>query len=77
MVEEAVAQANLAVGGCGEVKVVGNDNEALAAVAAQVKEEAVKLVAVGRIERAGGFVGQNYRRIVNQCAGNRRPLAFA
>ena len=60
----------------GDVGLVGDDDDGLA-LAVEVGEEVEDLVAGLGVEVAGGLVGQEERRALDQGAGDRHPLALA
>ena len=66
-----------AVGDGGEVFVVGDDDERLSELVAQVEEELVKLGLVLGVERAGRLVGEHHRRTVHQGARHGHTLLLA
>ena len=47
------------------------------AVFVKLFEQVHDVVTGGRVQRAGGLVSQQYRRMINQRAGNRHPLPLA
>ena len=61
---------------CGEVLVVGDQQDRLAA-AVEVLEERQGRLAVASVERAGRLVGEEDGRSVDDGAGDRHALAFA
>lgn len=63
-----------AVGERGELFVVGDDDEGLAELVAEVEEELVELCLILAVERAGRFVGEDHGGLVHQCTGNGNAL---
>ena len=66
-----------AVGDGGELLVVGDNDEGLPSLVAQVEEELVQFLLVFRVERAAGFIGQDDRRTVHQGPRHGHTLFFA
>ena len=64
------------LGGGGDVVVVGDEQDRLAA-RVQAAEQLEHLVAALGVERTGRLVGQQQRRLVGQGAGDGQPLALA
>ena len=56
---------------------MGDDDEGLLELVAQVEEELVQLDFVFRVEASRGFVGQDYRGAVDEGPGHGHPLLFA
>ena len=77
VVNEAVGEMYGAVGECGEVFVVGDDNEGLVHLVAQAEEEFVEFFLVVRIERTGGLVGKDDIGTVDERASHGYALLFA
>jgi hypothetical protein len=75
--DQAVAEGDDAVGAAGEVVVVGGDEGRGALVADEAGKGLEHLVAGGRVEIAGGFVGEDDARIVGGGAGDGDALLFA
>ena len=73
----AVAQGYLAVGFLGKGCVVGNDDESLLVLFAQLEEEIVELGSMTGVEVARGFVGQHHSRVVDECPCHSETLLFA
>jgi hypothetical protein len=67
-------QAQNAVGMARQIGTVGDQDQGLAEPAYQLVQQFRHPVAGGRIQVAGGFVGQNQVRLVNQGAGHGDPL---
>ncbi len=63
-----------AVRECGQLLIVGNDDEGLAELVAEVKEELVQLCLVLTIKGATGLVGQNDGRVVDEGTGHCHTL---
>src|SRR6267143_6610874 len=72
----AVAQADGAAGGVGNVGVVRNKDERFA-LRVQFVEELHDLGAGNRVEIAGRFVGEDDERVVDERAGNGHALLLA
>ena len=77
MFHSAISQADGAVGGGGERFVVGDDDEGLPQLVAQVEEEAVQLLLVLCVEAARGLVGKDHLGTVHQGAGHGNTLLLA
>jgi len=61
----------------GEALIVGDDNEGLAELLAEVEEELVELLFVLRVEGAGGLVGKDDIGLVHEGAGHGDALLLA
>src|SRR4051795_4477193 len=72
----AVAQGHLAPGVLGDVRLVGDQDHGVARPM-ELVEEQHDLLGRGRIEVAGGLVGEQDRRLVDQGAGDGHALALA
>src|ERR1017187_2170328 len=72
----AVADVNDAVGVQGDIVFVGDQDDGIALLV-EAFEEAHDFVAGGGIEVAGGLVGQQNGRVVDERAGDRDALALA
>ena len=72
----SVGETDDAVGVGGEILIVGDDDESMAHVAAQIEEKAVELGAVTAVETACRLVGEHYTRIVDQRTRHGSPLAL-
>jgi hypothetical protein len=57
--------------------VVSDEHDRRGAVPAQPLEESKDHVDRCAVEASGGFVGQQHYRVVDQCTGDRDPLALA
>ena len=75
-VQFAVAHHESAIGVRGDLGIVGDQDHGVVRVA-QALEQAKDLFAGLAVERAGGFVGQQDRRLVDQRAGDRHALLLA
>ena len=73
----SVGETDDAVGISGEILIVGDDDESVAHVAAQIEEKTVELGAVAAVETACRLVGEHYTRIVDQRTRHGSPLALA
>ena len=73
--DPAVAHADDAVAGLGNLVVVGDEQDRLTA-RVQASEELEHLVAALGVERAGRLVGEEQRRLVGERTGDREPLAL-
>src|ERR1039457_2989744 len=76
LLDFAVADVNDAVGMQGDIVFVGDQDDGIALLV-EALEEAHDFVAGGGIEVAGGFVGQQNGRVVDERAGDRDALALA
>ena len=73
---QSVAKVNGAIGDLGKGFVVGDDDEGLAELVAEVKEKLVEFSLVFGVERAGRFVGQDDGGTVDEGAGHGDTLLF-
>ena len=74
--DPAVAHADDAVAGFGDLVVVRHEQDRLAA-RVQAPEQLEHLVAAFGVERAGRLVGEQQRRLVGERARDRETLALA
>src|SRR3954469_2763320 len=72
----AVAQGHLAPGVLGDVRLVGDQDHGVARPV-ELVEELHDLLGSGRVEVAGGLVGEQDGRLVDQGAGDGHALALA
>ena len=72
-----VGHGHGAVGYRGYCRVVGDYDEGLVEAVAQRRYDGSYLVAVARVERAGGLVGEHHPRAVDQGPGYGYPLFLA
>lgn len=75
--DAAVFQLEKAVAAGGELGIVGGDDEGLAELAMERKQEFHQLFGVGGIELAGGFVREEKGGFRDQGPGDGDPLALA
>lgn len=73
----AVGEGDGAVGKGGQFCVVGDDDKSLSEFVAEAEEQAVEFRAGVSIKVAGGFVGKDDLRGVDEGAGDGDPLLFA
>ena len=76
LLDDAVAEMDGAVGEGGELLVVGDDDERLPALVAEVEEELVQLLLVASVEAARRLIGQDNSWIVDKGTGHRHTLFF-
>ena len=57
-----------------EFFIVRDDEEGLSEFFSQPEEQLMEFFGIGRVEVAGGFVGENDLRLVDQCPGYRDAL---
>ena len=75
--DEAVFHGNLLVGEGGKLFVVGDNDEGLPHLVAEVEEESVQLLLVLRVEGAARLVGKDDIGLVDKGAGNCDALLLA
>ena len=68
---------NGAVGDGSQLVVVGDDDEGLSELVAQVEEELMELSLVLRVETAAGLIGKYDRGLVHEGTGNSHTLLLA
>ena len=61
----------------GQVLIVGDDDEGLAIIGAELVDQAVHFLGSAAVEVAGGFVGENEGGSVDEGAGYGHALLFA
>lgn len=71
-----IAKHDASGGPGGDVVLVGDDDQRHAS-RIQGREEPHHLLGRGRVQRPGGFIGQNELRVVDQRAGDRHALLLA
>ena len=71
-----VVHVDSTVGVGSEALIVGDDDESLLHLVAEVEEETVKLLAVVGVEASRRLIGENHRGVVDECAGHGGTLAL-
>jgi hypothetical protein len=66
----AIDKPDHAVGAGDDVEIVRHHDDSQPAVAVQVAEEAEDFQAGGRVQIAGGFIGEQNARLVDESAGD-------
>ncbi len=60
----------------GDVQLVGREEDAFLFLMGQVRQQCAQLIAVGHVQKRGGFVQQDDGRCLGQGSGNHDALAF-